>query len=123
MLSFRIPHAGIKIFCARSSKAAQIKQYVFFYTVKIYVRQYATINTFSIWYKIIVFRIKALVLRWLGARQRFYLLRRIRRDSASTNNIVLGYFYISLISSSSCFLQIKVPIPEKMNVKIKAAWA
>ena len=57
MLSFRIPHAGIKIFCARSSKATQIKQYVFFYTVKIYVRQYATINTFSIWYKIIVFRI------------------------------------------------------------------
>lgn len=36
---------------------------------------------------------------------------------------VLGIFYILLISSSSCFLQIKVPIPEKMNVKIKAAWA
>ena len=28
---------------------------------------------------------KALVLRWLGARQRFYLERRIRRDSASIN--------------------------------------
>ena len=66
---------------------------------------------------------KAIVLRWLGARQRLYLERRIRRDSASINNIVLGYFYILLISSSSCFLQIKVPIPEKMNVKIKAAWA
>lgn len=66
---------------------------------------------------------KAIVLRWLGARQMLYLLRWIRRDSASINNIVLGYFYILLISSSSCFLQIKVPIPEKMNVKIKAAWA
>ena len=28
---------------------------------------------------------KALVLRWLGARQRFYLERRIRRNSASIN--------------------------------------
>ena len=28
---------------------------------------------------------KAIVLRWLGARQRLYLERRIRRDSASIN--------------------------------------
>ena len=66
---------------------------------------------------------KDLVIRWLGARQRLYMKRRIRSVSASINNIVLEYFYILLISSSSCFLQIKVPIPEKMNVKIKAAWA
>ena len=57
------------------------------------------------------------------AQYKYFIERRIRRDSASINNIVLGYFYILLISSSSCFLQIKVPIPEKMNVKIKAAWA
>ena len=31
---------------------------------------------------------KALVLRWLGARQRFYLEKRIRRDSASMQNIL-----------------------------------
>ena len=31
---------------------------------------------------------KALVLRWLGARQRLYLERRIRRDSASMQNIL-----------------------------------
>ena len=31
---------------------------------------------------------KALVLRWLGARQRFYLERRIRMDSASMQNIL-----------------------------------
>ena len=61
---------------------------------------------------------KALVLRWLGARQRLYLERRIRRDSASISNIVLGYFYILLISSSSCFLQIKVPTPEKCPKKV-----
>ena len=63
------------------------------------------------------------LLSFYNTRQMLYLLRRIRMESASINNIVLGYFYILLISSSSCFLQIKVPIPEKMNVKIKAAWA
>lgn len=31
---------------------------------------------------------KALVLRWLGARQRLYLEKRIRRDSASMQNIL-----------------------------------
>ena len=31
---------------------------------------------------------KALVLRWLGARQRLYLEKRIRRDSASIQNIL-----------------------------------
>ena len=31
---------------------------------------------------------KAIVLRWLGARQRLYLERRIRRDSASMQNIL-----------------------------------
>ena len=31
---------------------------------------------------------KALVLRWLGARQRIYLEKRIRRDSASMQNIL-----------------------------------
>ena len=66
---------------------------------------------------------KAHVLRWLGARQMLYMKRQIRSVSDSITIIVLGYFYILLISSSSCFLQIKVPIPEKMNVKIKAAWA
>ena len=31
---------------------------------------------------------KALVLRWLGTRQRLYLEKRIRRDSASMQNIL-----------------------------------
>ena len=31
---------------------------------------------------------KALVIRWLGARQRLYLEKRIRRDSASMQNIL-----------------------------------
>ena len=31
---------------------------------------------------------KALVLRWLGARQRLYLEKRIKRDSASMQNIL-----------------------------------
>ena len=31
---------------------------------------------------------KVLVLRWLGARQRLYLEKRIRRDSASMQNIL-----------------------------------
>mgnify|MGYP007068518973 FL=1 len=31
---------------------------------------------------------KALVLRWLGVRQRLYLEKRIRRDSASIQNIL-----------------------------------
>ena len=37
---------------------------------------------------------KAIVLRWLGARQRLYLERRIRRDSASITTLDL---YMELI--------------------------
>ncbi|RGL53428.1 hypothetical protein DXC61_15385 [Segatella copri] len=57
MLSIRIPNTCIKMFSARSTKATQIKQHIFFYTVKIQVSQQTTINTFFIWYKIIIFRI------------------------------------------------------------------
>ena len=57
MLSVRIPNTCIKTFSARSTKATQIKQHIFFYTVKIQVSQQTTINTFFIWYKIIIFRI------------------------------------------------------------------
>lgn len=57
MPSIRIPNTCIKMFSARSTKATQIKQHIFFYSVKIQVSQQTTINTFFIWYKIIIFRI------------------------------------------------------------------
>lgn len=43
---------------------------------------------------------KAIVLRWLGARQRLYLERRIRRDSSSMQNILsvlFGYFLLQAL--------------------------
>ena len=45
---------------------------------------------------------KAIILRWLGARQRFYQERRIRRDSASMKFHSLWCLYFLLMSSSGC---------------------
>ena len=48
---------------------------------------------------------KALVLRWLGARQRHYMERRIRRASASMQNIrsvKSGYFVLVTNYCKNC---------------------